>query len=314
MSYEALKERLRGVAFTTTTPFSEDGDEILYEELKQNARMIDEAGGELFVPCGNTGEYYALTDEERVGVVRATVEAVGDSNAVVAGIGGSTKTVLQLAEQYQDAGVDAIMVMHPDHTYLHERGLLEYYRRIVDGVNCGVVLYKRGSELTEDIIADLSTKDNVVAVKYAVNDVKSFSCAVENVPGDLVWSNGIAERFAPAFAIEGAEGFTTGIGNFIPVATLALMDAIRDEDWERAKHVREVLRPYEDLREETGANNAVSAANNVPAVKYGMDLAGLYGGPVREPLVTLSEEDKERAERYYEDIQSAALETSVTAD
>lgn len=312
MSYEALKERLRGVAFTTATPFSEDGDEVLYEQLAQNTRRIDAAGGELFIPCGNTGEYYALTDEERVGVVRATIEAVGDG-AVVAGVGGSTKTVLRLAEQYQNAGVDAIMIMHPDHTYLHERGLLEYYRRIVDGVDCGVVLYKRGPELTEEIIADLSTEDNVVGVKYAVNDVKSFSRAIENVPDDLVWSNGIAERFAPAFAIEGAEGFTTGIGNFAPEVTLALMDALRGEDWERAKHVREVVRPYEDLREERGVNNAVSAANNVPAVKYGMELAGLYGGPVREPLVALSEEDKERAERYYEDIQSASFER-VTAD
>jgi 4-hydroxy-tetrahydrodipicolinate synthase len=314
MSYEALKEQLRGVAFTTATPFSKDGGEVLYEELKQNTRMIDEAGGELFIPCGNTGEYYALTEEERYGVIRATIEAVGDGNTVVAGVGGSTKAVLSRAERYQDAGVDAIMVMYPDHTYLHERGLLEYYRRIVDGVDCGVVLYKRGPELTEDIIAELSTENNVVAIKYAVNDIKSFSCAVENIPGDIVWSNGIAERFAPSFAIEGAEGFTTGVGNFVPEATLALMDAIRNKDWERAKHIREVLRPYEDLREDTGKNNDVSAANNVPAVKYGMELAGLYGGPVREPLVELSEEDKERAEQYYEDIQSAALEKTVTAD
>jgi 4-hydroxy-tetrahydrodipicolinate synthase len=314
MSYEALKEQLRGVAFTTATPFSEDGDEVRYEELKQNARTIDEAGGELFIPCGNTGEYYALTDEERYGVIRATIEAVGDGNSVVAGVGGSTKAVLSRAERYQEVGVDAIMVMHPDHTYLHECGLLEYYRRIVDTVECGVVLYKRGPELTEDIIAELSTEDNVVAIKYAVNDIKSFSCAVENVPGDIVWSNGIAERFAPSFAIEGAEGFTTGIGNFVPEATLALMDAIRNKDWERAKHVRAVLRPYEDLREDTGEDNDISAANNVPAVKYGMELAGLYGGPVREPLVELSEGDKERAEQYYEDIQSAVLEKTVSAD
>lgn len=314
MSFEALKETLRGVAFTTITPFGEDGEEVLYDELKQNARAVEEAGGELFIPCGNSGEYYALTDEERVKVVQATVEAVGDDSAVVGGVGGSTKTAISLAERYQDAGVDAIMVMHPDHTYLHEQGLLEYYRRIVNAVDCGVVLYKRGPELSEDIIAELSTEDNVVAVKYAVNDIKSFSRAVENVPGDVVWSNGIAERFAPAFALEGAEGFTTGIGNFVPEATLALMDAVRNEDWERAKHVRDVLRPYEDLREEAGPNNDFSAANNVPAVKYGMELAGLYGGPVREPLVELSDEDKERAEQYYEAIQEAVLQPNVTAD
>lgn len=314
MSYEALKETLRGVAFTTATPFSEDGDEILYDELRRNVGAIEDAGGELFIPCGNTGEYYALTDEERVKVVQATVDAVGEDSVVVGGMAGSTKTALSLAERYQEAGADAVMVMNPDHTYKHEQGLLEYYRRISRNVDCGVVLYKRGPELTEELIAELSTEENVVAVKYAVNDIKAFSRAVENVPGDIVWSNGIAERYAPAFALEGAEGFTTGIGNFVPEATLALLDAIQNEDWEQAKEVRNALRPYEDLREDTGQDNELSAANNVPAVKYGMELAGLYGGPVREPLVDLSEEDKERAKEYYEAIQRADLASPVVAD
>lgn len=314
MSYEALKERLRGVAFTTATPFSADSGEVRTEKLEENVQRIVDAGGELFLPCGNTGEYYSLTDAERVEVVRSTADVVGDDGATIGGVAGSTKTVIDLAERYQKAGADAIMVMHPDHTYLHEQGLVEYYERIAEAVDCGVVLYKRGPEVSDEVLAELTTIDNVVAVKYAHNDVKAFSAIVENAPGDVVWSNGIAERFAPSFALEGAEGFTTGIGNFVPEATLALMDALRAEDWERAKHVREVLRPYEDLREEAGNDNRLAVANNVPAVKYGMELAGLYGGPVREPLVELSESDKERAEQYYEAIQDATLEPQVSAD
>lgn len=312
MGYDALKEKIRGVAFTTPTPFSEDGEDVLYNEIKQNVSTVAAAGGELFIPCGNTGEYYALTDEERVGVVEATVDVLDDNHAVVGGVNGSTKKAIELAKRYEESGVDAIMIMHPDHTYLHERGIREYYQRIVDAVDCGVVLYKRGSELSEDVIAELSVEENVVAVKYAVNDVRSFSQAVEHVSGDIVWSNGIAERFAPAYALEGAEGFTTGIGNFVPNAVLELMDAIREEDWDQAKYLREVLRPYEDLREEAGEDNFISGANNVPAVKYGMELADLYGGPVREPLVELSDADKERAEQYYEKIQTAVVEPATT--
>lgn len=212
MSYEALKEKLRGVAFTTATPFSENGEEIRYDELERNVTVIEDAGGRLFIPCGNIGEYYALTDEQRVAIVKATVDA--------------------------------------------------------------------------------------------------FSQAVERVPGDIVWSNGIAERFAPAFAVKGAVGFTTGIGNIVPTATLEFMDALRDGEYERAKEVRNALRPYENLREETGGNNPFSAVNNVPAVKYGMELAGLYGGPVREPLVELSEADKARTEQYDDEIQTGVVEAA----
>jgi 4-hydroxy-tetrahydrodipicolinate synthase len=311
MGFSELKESLRGVAFTVATPFSEDGEAVRYDELRDNVRASEAGGGEGSTPCGNPGEYSALTDEDRVGTGPVVAAAGGDDSAVVGGVGGSTKEAIALGKQYEEAGADAVMVMNPGHTYLHEAGLLDYYQRIVDALDCGVVLYKRGPELTEDAIAELSTAENVVAVKYAVNDVKAFSRAVERVPGDVVWSNGIAERFAPAYALEGAEGFTTGIGNFVPEATLELMDALRAKEWDRARRIRSLLRPYEDLREETGADNSFAAANNVPSVKYGMELAGLYGGPVREPLVGLSDEDEERAERYYEEIRSTIEPTTA---
>ncbi|ELY97639.1 5-dehydro-4-deoxyglucarate dehydratase [Natrialba aegyptia DSM 13077] len=76
------------------------------------------------------------------------------------------------------------------------------------------------------------------------------------------------------------------------------IEAIESGDFERARRIR----PYENLRAESGPNNPFAAANNVPAVKYGVDLAGLVVGPVREPLVDLSDSDKERAETYYTQI------------
>lgn len=311
MDYRQLRSDLRGVAFTNPTPFDETGAEIRHDELAENTRRITDAGAELIIPCGNTGEYYSLTNAERVAVVETVADAFAGS--VVAGAGGSTETVIDLADAYEEAGADAIMIMHPVHTYQHEAGLVEYYRKIVESTDLGVVIYKRGPEVTLDLIRELAAYENVVGVKYAQNDIGGFSKAVAAIDEDVVWSNGIAERYAPAFAIEGAEGFTTGIGNFLPEEVLALMEAMRNEDWERARSIRDLLRPYEDLREETGSNNTIRAANNVPAVKYGMELAGLYGGPVREPLVGLSREDEERAKRYYESVKDG-IDATVASD
>lgn len=304
MAYEELKDCLRGVAFTNPTPFGADGEDVRHDELATNVEWIVDRGAEVVIPCGNTGEYYSLSMDERAEVVATTAEAAGDAT-VVGGLGGSTKSALSLLSRYEAANVDAVMVMHPVHTYMHHEGIRRYYERIIEATDLGVVLYKRGPELTTDHIAALAEYENVVAVKYADNDVKAFSGTVSDVAGDVVWSNGIAERFAPSFAIEGAESFTTGIGNFVPEQVLALHDALREEDWDEARRIRDLLRPYEDLREETGAGvSDVPAANNVPAVKYGQELAGRYGGPVREPLVDLSEADRERAEAYYDRITS----------
>ena len=307
MDYESLKEDLRDVAFTNPTPFSEDGETVLHDELAANVEYVRDAGARLIVPCGNTGEYYSLSNDERVAVVETTTEAFDGAGSVVGGVGGSTKNAKMLADRYADAGTDAIMLMHPSHTYVHEDGILDYYRALADYTDLGVVLYKRGAELTHDHIRDLSERENVVAVKYAVNDIAAFSRGVGTTPGDIVWVNGIAERFAPSFHVEGAEGFTTGIGNFVPQTVLALQEALEKGDLARAKEIRDVVRPYEDLRQETGRNNRFDSANNVPAVKHGLELAGQYGGPVREPLVELSEPDRKRAEEYYEAITMAPL-------
>ncbi|QLG61746.1 dihydrodipicolinate synthase family protein [Halorarum salinum] len=312
MGFDQLKANLRGVAFTNPTPFSADGADVRHDALAENTRHVVDAGGRVLIPCGNTGEYYSLTDDERVAVVSTTATAAGEDASIVAGAGGSTKEAIALADAYEDAGADAIMVMHPVHTYQHEAGLREYYRAIVDATDLPVVVYKRGPEVTADLIRELAAHERVVGVKYAEDDVAAFANLVASVDADVVWSNGIAERYAPSFAIEGAEGFTTGIGNFLPGEVLALMDAIRREDWARARELRDLLAPYERLRQGTGPDNEIRAANNVPGVKRGMELAGLYGGPVREPLASLSAADAERAEQYYEAAKAeAGIDRSV---
>ncbi len=305
MSHESLKSDLRGVAFTTPTPFTEDRESVRHDDLASHVSWLRDRGARVVVPCGNTGEYYSLTNDERVAVVETAADAMGGEGSVVGGVGGSTKNAIELAHQYEAVGADGVLVMYPGHTYVHERGIRRYYERIADATDLGVVLYRRGPRLSVETIAALSERENVVGVKFADDDVAAFAEAVDTASGDVVWSNGIAERYALAFAAEGAEGFTTGTGNFVPRLSLALMEALREDDHDRARRLRNLIRPFENLRAEAGADNRAENANNVPAVKYGLELAGHYGGPVREPLVGLSDADRERAEEYYERMRGA---------
>lgn len=300
MSFENLKQHLRDVAFTTPAPFSEDGAEVLHDEIATNTEAILDAGGKTLIPCGNTGEYYSLSREERVNFVKTTVDTVGSDGVVIAGVAGSTSDAIDLIERYETVGADGVMVHDLDHTYIHRKGLIKYYKRLASATDIGIVLYKRGPELSLPAISELSTVDNIIGLKFAVNDLIAFSETVRGVKGDIVISAGNAERFAPAFALEGAEGFTTGIGAFAPEVSLALQNALEQEDWDRALTIRDLARPYENLRDEPGLDNDISTANNVPAIKYGLELAGRYGGPVRDPIVPLSEGDKRRAEQYFE--------------
>jgi len=54
---------------------------------------------------------------------------------------------------------------------------------------------------------------------------------------------------------------------------------------------------FEDVREESREGDAIDVTNVAPVLEYGMDLAGFVGGSVRQPLVELSDRDRERIER-----------------
>lgn len=303
MQAQRLRSNFETVAFTTAVPFTDDTTSVEHDALAENLSRIYSSGARLFVPCGNTGEYYSLTDEERIEVVETHVEATGPEATVVAGAAGNVPEVTRLASAYEAVGADAVMTMHPDHTYTHERGLKEYYERICDATDLGVVIYKRGPAVPRDVLVDLSERQEVVAVKFATNDVKEFAQTVQDADGEVTWINGIAERYALSFAIEGATGYTTGIGNFLPQATLALHEAIENEQWQRASTIQRSLRPLEDLRDEPGTDGTTAGANKVPVVKCGMDMAGYAGGSVRTPLVDLGERDRARLEEHYQRIE-----------
>jgi len=306
MSRDLPRDALCDVAFTTATPFEAGGDEVDHDGLAGNLAAMYEAGGRLYIPCGNTGEYYSLTDDERVAVVRTHVEELPDDATVVAGAGGSTKEASRLLERYERVGADAGLVMYPGHTFVHERGLVRYYRRLAGATDLDLVVYRRGPELTQEVLADLVRIDGVAGVKYAVDDVDGFRATVADAPEDVAVLNGIAERYALSYAVEGADGYTTGIGNFAPEATLALFEAIEAGDHERARALQEPMDAIERLREGSGPGNAIAAANNVPVVKHGLELAGLAGGPVREPLEDLPEETSGRLADAYDRLSGVA--------
>ncbi len=159
MLHDELRESLRSVSFTTVTPFSDDGTRVLHEQLAENVRTLYDEGARVFIPCGNTGEYYSLAQQERVDVVRTTVEALPDDATVIGGAGGSTQNALELLTAYEAAGADAAMVMYPRHTYVHERGLIDYYRTLTEETDLGLVLYKRGPLLSETVLEELATID-----------------------------------------------------------------------------------------------------------------------------------------------------------
>lgn len=298
LTHAEVRERLRGVAAGLLTPFDASLD-IAHPELEENANALYDAGIRTFLASANISEYHSLSRDERVAVTRTAVDTLPSDACVLAGVGGSTPGARELIAAYDRLGVDGMMVMPPDHSYIHERGLIRYYEKLADATETPLVPYVKGFDPSIDYLRDLTYVDGVVGIKYALEDAVKLGAAVPRGAEDVVWVNGLAEPFSVSFWSEGVEGFSAGVSNFRPEVGLELFEALSAEEWERARRIRNVCLPYQQLREGTGQGNTIPGAISVPVVKKGLELAGLNGGEVREPIEPLSAADERRAEELY---------------
>jgi 4-hydroxy-tetrahydrodipicolinate synthase len=195
------------------------------------------------------------------------------------------------------------MIMPPDFTYIHEQGLLRYYEKLSKGTDTPLVPYVRRFDPSIHYLGELTRVDDLVGIKYAIPDAVKLGGGVEAGDDDVVWVDGLAEPYAPSFWIEGVEGFSAGVSNFRPEIGFALFDALSNENWEQARMIKNICLPYQEFRSRTGQNNDIPDAVSVPVIKKGLDLAGLHGGNVRDPLRSLSPEDEHQAEELYRQLE-----------
>ncbi|QIO24984.1 dihydrodipicolinate synthase family protein [Haloarcula sp. JP-L23] len=298
LGIDEVRDRLRGVAVGLLTPFDEQG-EIEYWKIEKNAQTHYKRGIRTYLAAANISEYHSLSQEERVDVTETSVKGLPSDACVLAGVGGSTSAARDLIRAYDRIGVDAMMIMPPDHTYLHERGLLDYYHKLADVTETPLVPYVRGFDPSVEYLAELSKIDAVAGIKYALEDPIKLGAATSKGANDVVWVNGLAEPYAVSYWAEGAEGFSAGVSNFRPEVGLALFEALSNGDWERARTLRDICLPYQNFRDRTGQDNSIAGAISVPAVKKGLDLAGMHGGSVREPIRPLSSVEAQEATEIY---------------
>jgi 4-hydroxy-tetrahydrodipicolinate synthase len=286
--------RYEGVSVTTVTPFNEGGS-VNYELLDAQTEFLIDGGVKILVVCGNTGEFTSLGIEETQKVIARTVAVVRGRATVIAGVGWSSPIAGELAAGAEAAGADAVMVHHPAHTFISRIALRKYYEQVMARISIDFIPYKRGPEVSDELLHDLVGDKQVAAVKYGHNDVIAFARLVESSTSDVTWICGTAERWAPYFWLAGARGFTSGLAAFAPGKSLALFAALRRSDYSEAMRIVAELAPFEELRQRH------HSANNVPAVKEAMRQLGIGTATVRDPLQRLSDEEQGEVARILAD-------------
>jgi 4-hydroxy-tetrahydrodipicolinate synthase len=288
VTFETQRAALADVVAIPVTPFAADGSVDTGTHRALLRRLLD-GGIRTLTPNGNTGEFYALTPEERRLVTESTVGETGDRAAVLVGVGHDLPTAVASARHARDLGAGMVMVHQPVHPYVSAAGWVDYHRAIAEAVpELGVVPYIRNAQLPGARLAELSGHcPNVIGVKYAVPDAAKFAAFARDAGLDrFVWVAGLAEPYAPSYFSAGATGFTSGLVNVTPSVSLNMMEALRSGDYPAAMKIWEQIRRFEELRAAHGS------ANNVTVVKEALAALGLCRRDVRPPSRPLPEDER----------------------
>lgn len=287
-SFDELRDALRTVVAIPVTPFGPDGevDEDTYVSL---LARLTEGGVTALTPNGNTGEYYALSPAERRRVVELTM-CHAPGRTVIAGVGLDLATAIDDARAARDNGATAVMVHQPVHPFRSRDGWVEYHRAIAAAVpGLGVIPYLKDPKIDARTLGRLIEQcPNLVGVKYAIADpMRAARTVGELADAPATWICGVAEAWAPFFAVAGVTCFTSGLVTISPAKSLRMLKALQAGDHEAAMEEWRSVRAFEELRARDDSEH------NVSTVKEALHQLGLCRPDVRLPSTRLEETDRE---------------------
>src|SRR3954449_3817291 len=259
------------------TPFRADGS-LHVERFQELARYLVDHGSDGVVVAGTTGESPNLTDDERLTLFAAAVDAVGDRAAVIAGTGTySTAHSVHLTEKADALGVDGFLVVTPYYSKPPQRGIVEHFKAIAAVSDRPIVVYNIPGRVVVNIepetIAELAEIPSVRAVKQANDDLEQARRIVAETDLDLYAGD---DNLLFPFLELGAVGGICVRSHIAGERMKELIRLYRAGDAEGAQQIHEELIPVFDFDR--------VAVNPIP-VKTALAMLGHEVGGFRLPLV-----------------------------
>ena len=290
-----------GIIPPLTTPFDLNGN-FAPEKLQSNIQLFNKYELSGYLLLGSNGEFVMLSDEEKIEVLKAGREVIPKEKIMLAGTGcQSTRETIWLTGKAAEAGADAALVLNPFYYKgsMTRQALSNHFRAVADDSPIPVLIYNMpastGIDLEAQLIIELADHPNIVGLKDSGSNLVKLGEIIKSVGPDFSVFSGSAGLLLPALSI-GAVGGILAYANIAPQQAINLYNHFRKGQFSDAQSIQ--LKIIE-------LNTMVTRQFGVPALKLAMDKLGLYGGPVRKPLLPL---DAINAQVLTKKIEDSGLE------
>jgi 4-hydroxy-tetrahydrodipicolinate synthase len=264
----------RGILTAMVTPFRDDGALDLVGARRLASHLI-ENGSHGVVVAGTTGEAPTLTDDEKLELLEAVLDEIGENATVVCGTGSNdTRHTADLTRRAAAAGAHAVLVVTPYYNKPTEAGLRAHFAEASAAAgDTPICLYNIPSRsvvnMPPELLASLAEQHrNILGVKQANN---ADMGAVEGL--DVLAGN---DDIFTRCLREGGTGGILVASHVVGPELRALFDAASEGDHERALELdRELADVYA----------ALSLAPPASTVKAVLAMRGIIGETQRLPMV-----------------------------
>ena len=288
--------RLGTVLTAMVTPFGPDGSLDLATAKKLAKHLVD-AGCDGLVVSGTTGESPTTTDAEKVALLGAVLEAVGDRARIIAGVGTyDTAHSIHLAKACAAEGAHGLLVVTPYYSRPPQSGLVAHFTAIADATELPNVLYdippRSVVPIEWETVRTVAQHPNIVAIKDAKSDLHGGAMIMAET--GLAYYSGDDALNLPWLAM-GATGFISVWGHLAASQLRDILAAFTSGDIATARKGHVALGALNDAQNRLGG---------VTMAKEGLRLLGIETGDPRLPQVPAT---PEQVEALAADMRSAGV-------
>ncbi|WP_346882099.1 4-hydroxy-tetrahydrodipicolinate synthase [uncultured Algibacter sp.] len=288
-----MNSKFLGTGVALVTPFKSDLT-IDHNALSNIVNYNIDNGTDYLVICGTTAESVTLTAQEKKDIITTISKSNKGRVPLVLGIGGNnTALVVEEIKTTDLSNIDAILSVSPYYSKPTQEGIYQHFKAISQVSPVDIILYNVPGRTSKNMDVEMTLRlasdfKNVIGVKEAGNNMAQYLELLKNKPDGFLVISG-DDDLALGVVLAGGAGVISVIGQAFPKA---FSDMIRLGLNGKAK---EAYATHFKLMDVVGY---IFEENNPAGIKAVFEALNMCRGDVRLPLVSASNELKQKIEAF----------------
>jgi len=239
-----------GVFPAVTTKFTAN-DELDFPAFDLNIEAQLEAGAEGIILGGTLGEASVLSDDEKIEILKHTLQLVNGRVPVLLNIAEpTTKKAIAAAQKAEEAGAQGLMLLPPMRYLADSDETLDYLTEVAKSTKLPIMIYNNPVdykiEVTLDMFEELAKYPNIQAIKESTRDISNITRLINRFGDRFAIFTGV-DPIAMESIVMGCVGWVAGLVCAFPKETVAIYRLVKENRTAEALKIHRWFLPILEL-------------------------------------------------------------------